>query len=119
MRGLYAHNARLRMDADADLRAPGAAITLALCGSWEHKPPCPLAGHHTSAERTGGTVRVKVIFATEPEHLAEVRRRMEDALSAESVAGPEGVVTVWVLEASGAGELAQAEREHARRLADG
>lgn len=119
MRGLYAQNATLLMDAGADVRAPGAAITLALCGSFEHPPPCPLAAHHTSAERTGGTVRLKIIFATEPERLAKVRRRMQEALSAGSVAGPGGAVTAWVLQASGAGELTAAEREHARRLADG
>ena len=33
--------------------APGGAITVALCGSWDHEPPCPLAPHHTRAHRSG------------------------------------------------------------------
>jgi hypothetical protein len=47
--GQHVHAATLLMaDAAADAAAPGAAITVALCGSWEHPPPCPLAAHHTS-----------------------------------------------------------------------
>ena len=31
------------MEPDADVRAPGAAVTVVLCGHWDHEPPCPLA----------------------------------------------------------------------------
>ena len=119
MREPYAHNATLIMDADADIRAPGAAITFALCGSWEHKPPCPGAAHHTSAERTGTSVRLRVIFATEPEKLSEVRRRIVDVLRAGKATGPDGVVTAWAVQTSEPDELAPEERAHANRIALG
>jgi hypothetical protein len=52
---------------DADTAAPGAAITMFLCGSWEHDGPCPLAPHHTRATRDGSHLRIRVLFAVEPE----------------------------------------------------
>ncbi|MEX5721628.1 hypothetical protein [Geodermatophilus maliterrae] len=45
----FAHDGLLSMEPGADDRAPGGVITVALCGSWEHEPPCPLAPHHTRA----------------------------------------------------------------------
>jgi hypothetical protein len=64
MREVFAHDAVLAMGSGEDLRAPGGAITVALCGSWEHEPPCPLAPHHTAAERDGDVVRLRILFAT-------------------------------------------------------
>jgi hypothetical protein len=52
-REAFAHDAVVELAADGDDRAPGGAITVALCGSWSHEPPCPLAPHHTAAERSG------------------------------------------------------------------
>ena len=77
------------MAADGDVRAPGAAITVALCGHWEHEPPCPLAPHHTDVRRAGDQIRLRVLFATEPATEAEVRRRIEAALSQPSLTGPQ------------------------------
>ena len=64
MRHAFAHDAVLDMDPDADIRAPGAAVTVELCGHWDHEPPCPLAPHHTAVERTGRDVRLRILFAT-------------------------------------------------------
>ena len=58
----FAHEAVVRMAADGDIRAPGAAITVALCGHWEHEPPCPLAEHLTTAERVGDELRLRIAF---------------------------------------------------------
>jgi hypothetical protein len=66
MRRAFAHEAVLVMDPDADLQAPGAAVTAALCGHWDHQPPCPLAPHHTHAHRADGEVRLRILFATAP-----------------------------------------------------
>ena len=73
VRAPFAHEAVLRMGADADVSAPGAAITVALCGHWEHDPPCPLAPHHTAAERVDDEVHVGTLFAVEPAREAGVR----------------------------------------------
>jgi hypothetical protein len=106
MRDAFAHDAVLRMAADADVRAPGAAVTVALCGHWEHDPPCPLAPHHTSAVRDGGEVRLRILFAAEPGSEEEVRSRIEESLNA----------THWRLVESRRGEVSAHEAEHARRL---
>jgi hypothetical protein len=95
MRRAFAHVAVLTMQPDADVRAPGAAITVALCGQWEHQPPCPLAAHHTSAERFGDQVRLRMLFAAEPTDEVVVRARIDAALAAGELRGPDGVITLW------------------------
>ncbi|MCU1521387.1 MAG: hypothetical protein JWN19_1772, partial [Arthrobacter sp.] len=96
--------------------APGAAITLALCGSWEHSPPCPLAAHHTHPVRDGKTVDLRVVFATEPEHQNEVRRRIDGALRAGAATDPNGVTSHWALRGSNPGILTPSERAQALRM---
>src|SRR5690606_31200200 len=102
---------------DADPHAPGAAITVALCGHWEHEPPCPLAPHHTAVERAGDEVRLRVLFAAEPDAVPDVRRRIDAALADGVLDGPDGVSTRWRLRAARAGAVRADETEHAERLA--
>lgn len=116
MRRAFAHTAELLMPAPADDGAPGAAITVALCGHWEHQPPCPLAPHHTRADRDGDTVRLRILFATEPGQADEVRRRIGQALAAGELTGPDGTATRWRLVASEPSEPTEAEQDHAERL---
>ncbi|MDT0169140.1 hypothetical protein [Pseudarthrobacter sp. BRE9] len=117
MHGLFVHEATLRFDADARTGAPGAAITTALCGSWEHPPPCPLAAHYTAVQQDGSTVTLRTIFAADPLQEGEVRRRIDDALAHGSQAGPDGTVSHWRFLESRAGELTTEERGHALRIA--
>ncbi len=104
------------MDRDGDLRSPGGAITVALCGHWDHQPPCPLAPHHTSADRNGEVVRIRVLFATDRELADDVRQRIDDALLGGSQRGPDGVVARWTVLASGSSEVSAEEHDHAERL---
>ncbi len=105
MRQAYAHDAVVLMEPDADTREPGGAVTVALCGELEHPPPCPLAAHHTAAHRDGGSVRLRILFATPPSSESVVRRRIDSALRAR-----------WAVVSSSAGEVSDAERDHAARL---
>ena len=121
MRAPYAHDAVVRVAPGGDLAAPGGAITVALCGGWQHAgEPCPLAGHHTTAERVGGAgsdeVRLRVLFAAEPGDEAEVRRRIEDALASGTVTGPDGGTRSWRPGSAAPGTVRADERDHARRL---
>ncbi|MGW2706996.1 hypothetical protein [Streptomyces sp. NPDC001340] len=116
MRQAFVHDAVVTMEAGGDVRAPGAAITVALCGHWEHEPPCPLAPHHTTAERFGNEVRLRVLFATEPAAEAEVRSRIEAALSRASLDGPDGVGTRWQFRSAQPGLVRKDEARHAERL---
>ena len=117
MREGFAHDAVLSMGPDADLRAPGAAITVGLCGHWEHEPPCPVAPHHSNAERAGEQVRVRVLFAAAPEHESAVRALIDEALSHGALQGPDGTTTAWQLLSSRPGVVRDQERAHLGRLA--
>ena len=39
-RETFVHEAELRLNEGADDHKPGAAVTVALCGHWEHEGPC-------------------------------------------------------------------------------
>jgi len=104
MRQPFAHDAVITLAPDADIAAPGGAVTAELCGHWEHPQPCPLAPHHTAAQRRGAQVHLRILFATEPEREAEVRTRIGRALAA------------WEVRSSAAGAVRQEEQAHAGRL---
>ncbi|TYB44167.1 hypothetical protein [Actinomadura chibensis] len=116
MRQAFVHDAVVSLEAGGDVRAPGAAITVALCGHWEHEPPCPLAPHHTTAERSGDEVRLRVLFAAAPADEAEVRTRIEAGLSRAGLDGPDGVTTHWRLRTAHPGRLRPDEAAHAAQL---
>ena len=113
-RDAYAQDSWLRLEPGADIAAPGAAITLALCGSWEHLPPCPLTPHHTATEALGAELLVRTLFAAAPEDEPEVRRRIVTALCAGVVTDREAVG--WEFLRSEASELQPEEMAHAGRL---
>ena len=116
-RQTFAHDAVLALEPGGDDRAPGGAITVALCGSWSHEPPCPLAPHHTDARPDGNEVTLRILFAAAPEDESRVRSLIDDAL-----AGGEGVDpdtmrrTSWRLLRSSPSPVRPEEREHADRL---
>ncbi|WKU05472.1 hypothetical protein [Micromonospora sp. HUAS LYJ1] len=116
MRQAFAHEAVLVLEPDGDIRAPGAAITVALCGHWDHQPPCPLAAHHTRTERVGDLVQLRTLFAAEPEAEDLVRRRIRGILSGGELLGPDGAVTHWRLRSSGPSAVTAEEADHAERL---
>ncbi|MEU4090870.1 hypothetical protein [Streptomyces sp. NPDC026673] len=112
MRRAFAHDAVVTLAPGGDERAPGAAITAALCGHWEHEPPCPLAPHHTAAAPgDGGELRLRVLFASAPDDEAEVRRRIDAALAAGGLGA-----THWEFGGSRPGAVGADEAARAARL---
>ena len=109
----------------ADEPALGAAVTLALCGSWDHDGPCPLAPHYTSTHtRVGDGDRdqdadtdVRIIFATEPERLDQVVGLTENALRSGALDTPNGRAE-WIFVRGDRQPLRDQEVDRARRLAD-
>ncbi|QTJ71274.1 hypothetical protein HYG77_38155 (plasmid) [Rhodococcus sp. ZPP] len=97
MRSVFAHQAVLFMTPEADIGAPGAAVTSALCTHWGRQRPCSLAPHHTHAARDGGEVRIRVVFAVDPAHESAVRCRIENALATGHLCGPGVANTEWQL----------------------
>ena len=115
-RRTFAHDAALALDPGGDERAPGGAITVALCGSWTHEPPCPLAPHHTDARREGDEVTLRILFVAAPEDEHRVRELVDEALTRGEREGPDGVRTSWRLLTTGPSDVRPEEREHAERL---
>jgi hypothetical protein len=115
VRQAFVHEATLDMEPEADERAPGAAVTVALCGHWDHEPPCPLSPHYVHVDRVDDELRLRVLFAVEPEAEGEVRRRIERALAGQW-RFPDGFTTPWQLRASGPGEVSAEEADHAEHL---
>ena len=116
MRRAFAHEAVLEFAQDADSQAPGAAVTVALCGHWQHEPPCPLAPHHNQATRVGNDLIVRTLFAVEPDLEDAVRQRIDAALRAGQLSGPDGVITRWHLRSTHPSAIASQEADHAQRL---
>jgi len=113
MRQAFAKDAVLSIEADGDLRAPGAAITVALCGHWEHEPPCPLAPHQSSAERVDDEVHLRTLFVVEPACEDEGRERIRAVCVARRLGQESG----WHLRNTGPAAVRPEEADHARLLA--
>jgi hypothetical protein len=114
-RKAFAHDAVVTMGA-ASTNALGGAIAKALCGGWDHQPPCPLAPHFVSSDASGETVTVRVVFATEPENEQRVRGLIGEALASGQLTVPDGGVAHWELRSATAGALRADERDLAAGL---
>ena len=79
-----------------DVAALGAAVTVALCGHWEHGGPCRWE-HFTRAEVVDAAVVVTVYFDAAAHEEQQVRERVREALAAGSLVGPDGTTTTWQL----------------------
>ena len=115
MREAFAHEAVVVLEDGGDERAPGGAITVALCGSWSHEPPCPLAPHHTRIHRTDGELTLRLLFAADPADEARVRELVEEVLGRGWGDTPDGR-TCWDLVESGPSAVGEDELAHAQRL---
>ena len=115
-RQAFAHDAVLTLDHGGDERAPGGAITIALCGSWSHDPPCPLAPHHTRVHRFDGEVMLRLLFAAAPEDEERVRALVDDVLERGWGDDPDGHRTSWQLVESGPSSVLPDEEDHVQRL---
>jgi hypothetical protein len=118
VRQAYAHDAVLDPGPALDHRAPGGAITLALCGSLDHEPPCPLAPHHTTVEVEGERLHLRVLFACEGAEEATVRALVDQALATGRWTYPDGVVSEWRLVSAEPSAVLTDETEHGRRLVE-
>jgi hypothetical protein len=112
----FAHEAVVTMDRSADERAPGAAITLTLCGSLSHEPPCPVAAHFTGAVRSGEEIRLRILFATRPEDEPRVRDLIREALAVGGGQNDHGETVTWRLQSDGPSVVRPEEHDHADRL---
>ncbi len=100
--------AELALAPGVDPRAAGAAVTVALCGHWEHEGPCRWP-HHSAIDADGAPARLRTVVAPGAD-AEEVRRRVRAALAADPG---------WELLRCGDSPVAPGEEALARRLAEG
>ena len=112
----FALDAVVQLGPGGDERAPGGAVSLALCGSWEHEGPCPVAPHRTTAERTGQVVALRVLYACSPEAEPDVRATIIAALAGARLDHPEARSTTWELSSCVPGDILPGEHDLAERL---
>ena len=115
-RKAFAHDAVVAMRHDDSPNALGGAITKALCGGWDHPPPCPLAPHYVTNVAEGETIMLRVLFATEPSNEQRVRSMIGAALATGELTVPDGGVARWELLSASAGTVRADESDVAADL---
>lgn len=116
MKQPFVHRAEVILDAGADSAAPGGAVTIALCGSWDHAGACRWP-HRSDAnwhERRG---ELRVVFVADIGEETTVRNLIDKALTRGRCTVPDGTTSRWTLVASSAGDLTSEERELAMQIA--
>ena len=95
----YSHQVayRIALASSADPRGPGGAVTVTLCGHWDHEGPCRWP-HHTAIEASDGAGHeVTVQFDAPEQEREQVIALIEGALQKGEQLGPEGQISSWVL----------------------
>lgn len=109
------HCADLVLETGADPQAPGGAVTIALCGSWDHQGACRWP-HHTHATWSGNEGDVRIVFVSEPADEVVIRKLIDAGLLGGCCTGPDGIVSRWTWRGSRVGELSPDERDQAEKM---
>jgi len=108
MKQTFVQCVEVLLEAGADPAAPGGAVKLALCESWDHPGPCRWP-HETAAEWDGRRGKVRTVFMADAEDEGHVRALIEQALAGGECAGPDGKLSRWQATGHGAGVLSESE----------
>ena len=97
---VFAHQReyRIRLEAGSDERAPGGAVTVALCGHWDHEGPCRWPHFSRISPEADGHHRLVVEFDVHEGELEMVSGKIDAAVLHGQLTGPDGVVSVWRVE---------------------
>jgi hypothetical protein len=101
----YVHMAELTLAAAVDPAAVGAAVTIELCGHWQHEGACRWP--HNNEVQGEEPLELRVLFLADETDELEVRHRIEKALR--SAPG-------WSVLSSGPRPVAPSERTLAAKL---
>lgn len=97
----FVYEAAVELSAASDPRAVGAAVTVALCGHWEHDGPCRWPHNNDLAGRS-----FRTLYVCTADEEPEVRARIRTALHS----------TEWRVTSEGVRAIADEERALAERL---
>ena len=90
----YRITADVVFDAEADTRALGGAVTVALCGHWEHEGECRWP-HYSQLAQQGDIQQLIVEFTCPADELDEVVGRISQAIALGKQCGPDGLEHSW------------------------
>ena len=85
----------IELAADADERAPGGAVTVALCGHWDHEGPCRWPHYSTLEPRADGLSKLVVDFNAVPQDVERVRAKIKAGVETGQLVGPDGRLSKW------------------------
>jgi hypothetical protein len=105
----YVLEAELALGEGVDPAAVGAAVTVELCGHWEHEGPCRWP-HNSAIEVQRDPARFRTLFVADEREATLVRDRIETALRGDSG---------WRLIDVRSRPIADGERDLAERLLSG
>lgn len=88
----------LRLSANSDDRAPGGAVTVALCGHWDHDGPCRWPHFSKIQQLTPETHQLVVSFNAEDKDISHVQSAIDAALRQGQLLGPDGRLSTWTME---------------------
>jgi hypothetical protein len=103
---VFVQQVELVLDYGVDPAAPGAAVTVALCGHWDHEGACRWP-HNNAIDTAAVPASLRVVFVADAGDAEEIRASIERALRA--AAG-------WVVVASEAGAVNDDEAAVGERL---
>ena len=109
MTDAFVLEAELALGEEVDPAAVGAAVTVELCGHWEHEGPCRWP-HNSAIEVQRDPTRFRTLFVAGEREATLVRDRIETALR-----GDGG----WRLIHVRSRPVAERERDLAERLLSG
>ena len=101
----YVHVAEIGLNADVDPADVGAAVTLELCGAWQHQGACRWP--HNNEIQGDGPFLLRVLFLAGEADEPAVRQRIETALRSSAD---------WSVVSSSARPIEPIERALAARL---
>lgn len=89
---------RIRLEPGSDERAPGGAVTVALCGHWDHEGPCRWPHFNACTSDRLGHHRLVVEFDAPNDEVEMVRNKIDAAVMHGQLTGPDGVLSVWAVD---------------------
>jgi hypothetical protein len=78
-RSAHVYEADLDLAPGADPRAPGGAVTVALCGHWEHDGPCRWP-HYSELDTDREPPRLCTVFVCAPDEVDDVHHAIDAAV---------------------------------------
>ena len=91
----HRYECMIKLAADADERAPGGAVTVSLCGQWDHEGLCRWPHYSTLEPRADGLSRLVVDFNAVPQDVELVRAKIKAGVETGRLVGPDGRISKW------------------------